>query len=92
MIFRKIVDIIELKNIKKIINLGRISFIKRIINIKELLDKEGVAIIIIKIILSAFISLDINRLSILNTIKVVLDNIIVLDKILSIIKEMLDFS
>ena len=91
-IFRKVVNIIKLKNIEEIIDLSKISFIKRIIDIKEPLNKEGVVVIIVKIVLSTFISLDINRLSILSTIKVVLDNIIVLGRVLDIMKEMSNFS
>ena len=91
-IFRRVVDIIELEGVEEIVDLGRISFIKKIVDVKKLLNKKGVVVIIVKIVLSAFISLDINRLSILNTIKIVLDNIVVLDRVLSIIKKMLDFN
>ena len=92
MIFRKVVNIIELEDIEEIVDLNRVSFIKRIVDIKKPLDKEGVVVIIIKIILSTFIRLDVDGLNILGTIKVILDNIVVLSRVLSTMKEVLDFS
>ena len=68
-IFKKIINIIELKNIGEIVDLSKISFIKKIIDIKKLLNKKGVVVIIVKIILSAFINLYVNELSMSGTIK-----------------------